>query len=101
MRDFSGFWPKQKRRRIRVGFSDFRMPDAVVRLRGNRNAAKHFVRAKFATNERMVIGGADDGRIWCWEAGERVVIEKGIAHKGGVYDIVWSSKRSFPFGNGR
>jgi hypothetical protein len=33
------------------------MPDAVVLLRGNRNAAKHFVHARFATNESMVIGG--------------------------------------------
>jgi WD40 repeat protein len=70
---------------------DLRMSDAVRLLRGHRNAQKHFVRARFGPDERTVIGGSEDGRIWCWDASSGAVIEKIAAHSGGVYDVVWSS----------
>jgi WD40 repeat protein len=70
---------------------DLRMADAVVLLRGHRNAQKHFVRARFGPDEKVVIGGSEDGKIWCWDAGSGEVIEKIVAHRGGVYDVVWSS----------
>jgi WD40 repeat protein len=70
---------------------DLRMPEAVLLLRGHRNAGRHFVRARFGPDERTVIGGSDDGKLYCWDAASAAVIDKVAAHGGGVYDVVWSS----------
>lgn len=70
---------------------DLRKTDSVLLLKGHSNASKHFVRARYGPDDKTVIGGSDDGRIYCWDATTGKVIDKLRAHQKGVFDIVWSS----------
>jgi WD40 repeat protein len=69
---------------------DLRRPDGVVLLKGHRNTAKHFVRARFGPDDKSVIGGSDNGKIFAWDAASGEVIDRIAAHPTGVFDIVWS-----------
>ncbi|KAH0787986.1 WD repeat protein [Histomonas meleagridis] len=70
---------------------DLRNPDNVMVLKGHQNSTRHFVRAHFGPNDKSVIGGSDDGKIYCWDASNGKVIETLGAHNAGVFDVVWSS----------
>jgi WD40 repeat protein len=70
---------------------DRRMNAPVVVLKGHRNAARHFVRARFAPDDQTVIGGSDDGKIYCWNATTGEIVDVIPAHPKGVFDIVWNS----------
>ncbi|OHT14240.1 WD repeat protein [Tritrichomonas foetus] len=70
---------------------DLRKTDSVVLLKGHSNASKHFVRARYGPDDKTVIGGSDDGKIYCWDAESGKVVDKMRAHPMGVFDVVWSS----------
>ncbi|KAK8899617.1 hypothetical protein M9Y10_001933 [Tritrichomonas musculus] len=70
---------------------DLRRTDSVMLLKGHSNASKHFVRARYGPDDKTVISGSDDGRIYCWDAITGKVIDKLKAHPMGVFDVVWSS----------
>ena len=72
-------------------FWDLRKTDSVVLLKGHTNASKHFVRARYGPDDKTVIGGSDDGRIFCWDIESGKVIDKMRAHPMGTFDIAWSS----------
>jgi WD40 repeat protein len=70
---------------------DRRMNAPVVMLKGHRNASRHFVRARFGPDDQTVIGGSDDGKIYCWNARTGEIIDVIPAHPKGVFDMVWNS----------
>ena len=70
---------------------DLRNPETPIILKGHQNESKHFVRAHFGPNFKTVIGGSDDGKVYCWDAITGKVIDKLKAYPTGVFDIAWSS----------
>ena len=70
---------------------DLRMTDSVMLLKGHNNSTKHFVRARFGPTGQTVIGGSDDGKIYCWDATTGKIIDKVRANHTGVFDVVWST----------
>lgn len=70
---------------------DLRMTDSVMLIKGHSNASNHFVRARYGPDDKTIIGGSDDGRIYCWDTLTGKVLEKLKAHPMGCYDVVWSS----------
>ncbi|OHT02164.1 hypothetical protein TRFO_30880 [Tritrichomonas foetus] len=69
---------------------DLRMSGSSTLLKGHKNTSKHFVRARFGYEGRIVVGGSDDGKIYSWDAGTGILAEKLEAHKGGVFDVIHS-----------
>ena len=69
---------------------DLRMEGISTLLKGHQNFSKSFVRARFGHEERTVISGSDDGRLYCWDADSGILVEKQDAHSDGVCDVVYS-----------
>ncbi|KAH0789049.1 WD40 repeat-like protein [Histomonas meleagridis] len=71
---------------------DLRSSDTAILLKGHKNTSKHFVRARFGSEGRTVVGGSEDGKIYTWDADTGILVEKLDAHKGGALDIIYSKK---------
>lgn len=71
---------------------DLRMSgSSAVLLKGHKNSLKHFVRARFDNDCRIVMGGSDDGKIYTWDANTGTLADKFEGHKGGVFDVIHSN----------
>lgn len=71
---------------------DLRMSgSSAVLLKGHKNTLKHFVRARFDSDGRIVISGSDDGKICTWDANTGTLADKFEGHHGGVFDVIHSS----------
>ena len=69
---------------------DLRMLGSSIILKGHKNSFKHFVRARYGLEGRIVVGGSDDGKIYSWDAGTGILVDKLEAHQGGVFDVIHS-----------
>jgi WD40 repeat protein len=69
---------------------DLRAASTSLSLKGHQNSSKSFVRAIFGPQERTVISGSDDGRIYCWDADSGILVESLEAHDGGAFEVVYS-----------
>jgi WD40 repeat protein len=67
---------------------DLRMAGKSLLMKGHHNFSRSFVRARFGPDERTVIGGSDDGRVYVWDVSSGVLVERLEGHCGGVLDMV-------------
>ncbi|EAY22773.1 hypothetical protein TVAG_477020 [Trichomonas vaginalis G3] len=93
-RSFSYILGSTKNSTIRLW--DMRMSEAVNLLRGHSNTSKHFVRACFGPDDRTVLSGSDDGKIYVFGATSGNILESFPAHPKGSYGMVYcESMRQF------
>jgi len=71
---------------------DIRMSEGILLLKGHQNASKHFVRAHFGPDDRTVLSGSDDGKIYCWGSTTGNILETFNGHTGGVFDVIYSER---------
>ncbi|KAK8899273.1 hypothetical protein M9Y10_001584 [Tritrichomonas musculus] len=72
---------------------DLRMSgSSAILLKGHKNTLKHFVRARFAGDGRVVMSGSDDGKIYTWDAATGTLADKFESHHGGVFDVIHSNE---------
>lgn len=86
-RSFSCILGSTKNSTIRIW--DMRMSEAVNLLRGHQNTSKHFVRACFGPDDRTVLSGSDDGKIYVFGATSGSILESFPAHQKGSYGMVY------------
>mmetsp|Transcript_16887 Transcript_16887/g.43093 ORF Transcript_16887/g.43093 Transcript_16887/m.43093 type:complete len:544 (+) Transcript_16887:126-1757(+) len=66
----------------------------LKKFKGHANTSKNFVRARFGSNCKVVIGGSEDGIIYIWDVDSGTVLQQLVGHSGIVFDAVWSPKQS-------
>ena len=68
---------------------DLRMTETVILLRGHQNGSKHFVRASFGPDERTVLSGSDDGKLYVFGATSGKILEVLDGHPKGSYGMAF------------
>ena len=71
---------------------DMRMSEVINLLKGHQNSSMHFIRAKFGPDDRTVLSGSDDGKIYCWGSTTGNILEIIPGHEKGCYDVIFSEK---------
>jgi WD40 repeat protein len=70
---------------------DIKTGRALRRFTGHQNTLKNFVRCAFGPEQVTVVGGSEDGCVYCWDAESEAVVERLVGHAGVVYSVQWSS----------
>ena len=68
---------------------DLRMTETVILLRGHQNGSKHFIRACFGPDERTVLSGSDDGKLYVFGATSGKILEVFDGHPKGSYGMAY------------
>ena len=71
---------------------DMRMTETVTLLRGHQNTSKHFIRACFGPDDRTVLTGSEDGKIFVYGATSGKVLEVFDGHVNGTYGITYCNQ---------
>mmetsp|Transcript_26225 Transcript_26225/g.34013 ORF Transcript_26225/g.34013 Transcript_26225/m.34013 type:complete len:759 (-) Transcript_26225:76-2352(-) len=64
---------------------DLRMDKPLQRFKGAHNSSGSFIRASFGLQDKIVIGGSDDGQCWVWDLKSGRSLECLSGHCGTVY----------------
>eukprot|EP00611_Tribonema_gayanum_P023950 TRINITY_DN514_c0_g1_i1.p1 TRINITY_DN514_c0_g1~~TRINITY_DN514_c0_g1_i1.p1 ORF type:complete len:358 (-),score=94.31 TRINITY_DN514_c0_g1_i1:266-1306(-) len=75
---------------LRIG-SDER---PLQRFRGHQNTSSSFLRATFAAEESLILGGSDCGALHVWDRKNGDLMQKLKGHSGAAYRGTWSDKQS-------
>ena len=85
---FSKILGSTKNSSIRIW--DLRMTEEVTLLRGHQNQSTHFIRACFGPDDRTVLSGSDDGKLYVWGSTSGNILEAFPAYDKGSYGMVYS-----------
>eukprot|EP00937_MAST-01D_sp_MAST-1D-sp2_P007995 g7995.t1 len=64
------------------------------RFKGHTHTSKNFVRAAFGPNERLIVGGSEDGAVYMWDAETCTFLQRLHGHKDVVYQATWNNSQS-------
>ena len=68
---------------------DLRMTETVTLLRGHQNQSRHFVRACFGPDDRTVLSGSDDGKLYVYGSTSGKILEVFDGHPKGSYEMTY------------
>lgn len=57
------------------------------KFKGHQNTSKNFIRACFGPEERLILGGSEDGAIYIWDLETGNILQKIEGHSDLVYAV--------------
>eukprot|EP00808_Paulinella_micropora_P014270 g79016.t1 len=74
---------------------DLRTSKPLMRLKGHQNTSKNFIRAAFGSNQQVVLGGSEDGRVYVWDVQSGQIVQRLSHHRGVAYQAAWQEEAGY------